>query len=524
MKKRYLHLILILVAILTATLPACIKNDIPYPRIQPNIRTIVAEGQTLDADIDSAQRVVTLHIGEEVNIAKVVLTDITVTPGSHFVNEPDWSAGVDLSKPLHVTLELYQPYVWTIEVDQSIERYFAVKGQVGASVIDVPGRRIIVTLPETANLSAVEVLSAKLGPTGSVCNPPLEGYKIDLTRPFVTMVNVYGQDQLWTIYADVVASTVSTTSVDAWTCVAWVYGSAEEGAEAGFEYRKADTDTWTSLAAEDVTVSNGSLTGCIKHLDPQTEYVVRAVSGVEYGQELTFTTGSAPQLPNHDFENWHREGKIECPWAEGGVEFWGTGNKGAATLGDSNTVPTTDTPTGTGYAAMLMTQWKVVKLAAGSIFSGYYVRTDGTNGVLSFGREFTERPTKVRGMFKYDCKPIDKVPVNDSSFDYLKGQPDTCVVWCALIDSPTPFEIRTKPSDRHLFDPNGSEVIAYGRMACGETVSQYKQFEFELNYKATNRVPKYIIMVGSASEFGDYFVGGVGSTMYLDDLELIYDY
>ena len=35
--------------------------------------------------------------------------------------------------------------------------------------------------------------------------------------------------------------------------------------------------------------------------------------------------------------------------------------------------------------------------------------------------------------------------------------------------------------------------------------------------------PPPIIVVASASKYGDYFAGAVGSTMWLDDLKLIYD-
>ena len=49
-------------------------------------------------------------------------------------------------------------------------------------------------------------------------------------------------------------------------------------------------------------------------------------------------------------------------------------------------------------------------------------------------------------------------------------------------------------------------------------------FEVELQYKATNRRPKYLIVVCAASKYGDYFTGGTGTTLYVDDLSLSYDY
>ena len=50
-----------------------------------------------------------------------------------------------------------------------------------------------------------------------------------------------------------------------------------------------------------------------------------------------------------------------------------------------------------------------------------------------------------------------------------------------------------------------------------------KEFDIPLKYKNLTEKPAYIIIVCSASKYGDYFTGGHGSTMYLDDFELVYD-
>ncbi|MDE6135483.1 MAG: PCMD domain-containing protein, partial [Muribaculaceae bacterium] len=262
------------------------------------------------------------------------------------------------------------------------------------------------------------------------------------------------------------------------------------------------------------------------NLSPLTDYETRVYSGEDFGATVQFTTGPATQVPDSDFENWWLDGKVWCPWLEGGSPFWGTGNVGAATLGNSNTTPTDDTPSGSGYAARLETRFVGIgalgKLAAGNLFAGTYLRTVGTNGVLSFGRPFTERPVKLQGHFKYSMKEISHT--YGKEFANLVGQPDTCIIWVALIDSDEPFEIRTAPSDRHLFDPDGPEVVAYGKMQKGQSVDNYIPFEFELEYKSTSRVPKYIMITASASKYGDYFTGGNGSTLYIDDFKLLYSY
>ena len=128
----------------------------------------------------------------------------------------------------------------------------------------------------------------------------------------------------------------------------------------------------------------------------------------------------------------------------------------------------------------------------------------------------------MQGQFKYNMVDISHTYGNE--YADLVGRPDTCIVWIALIDSAEPFEIRTAPSDRQLFDPAGPEVVAYGQMQMGETVPGYIPFEIELNYTSTSRVPKYILITASASKYGDYFTGGNGSTLYIDDFKLVYHY
>ena len=48
------------------------------------------------------------------------------------------------------------------------------------------------------------------------------------------------------------------------------------------------------------------------------------------------------------------------------------------------------------------------------------------------------------------------------------------------------------------------------------------EFTIPIEYRS-DAMPKYISLVASASYLGDYFVGGDGSTMWLDDLELVYE-
>lgn len=511
-----------------AVVAGCLENNIPYPHIQANFTAFKVSDAARDAVIDTVTRTVTVYLSDAADIENVIVEEYALSPA-----EVEWSdssqylSGIDMSRQLQTTLSLYQDYSWTIKAVQDIERYFTVEQQVGASTIDVPGRRVVAYVSASASLSSLLVTSIKLAGSTAVMSPDISGQRIDFSSPVSVSIDEHGRTVEWALYVIPTDESVSTERVDAWSCVAWLYGSGEEGKDCGFEYRRSDSDTWTRLASSQVTVDGGTFTGRLTGLDPLTSYVARAYSGEDYGSEVDFTTEGVEQMPNSSFDEWWLDGKVWNPWAETDESYWDTGNKGATTLGSSNTYPSDDTPTGSGQSACLETKFVgigvVGKLASGNIFAGRYVKTDGTNGILEFGRPWTLRPTGLRGWFKYHSASISDAP-KGSEFESLKGTPDTGIVWVALIDSDDPFEIRTNPSNRQLFDPDGDEVVAYGKIEWDSDVTEWTQFEFELQYNSTSRVPKYLLCTASASSLGDYFVGGDGSVLMLDDLELLYDY
>ena len=100
------------------------------------------------------------------------------------------------------------------------------------------------------------------------------------------------------------------------------------------------------------------------------------------------------------------DGKVANPWEENSTPFWDTGNIGVTTASQSNSTPTDDTAAGSGKAARLESKNVIVKFAAGNLFTGKFIKVDGTNGILNFGQPFTGRPTKLKGYYKYTTAPI----------------------------------------------------------------------------------------------------------------------
>ncbi|MDE7141656.1 MAG: PCMD domain-containing protein, partial [Muribaculaceae bacterium] len=432
---------------------------------------------------------------------------------------------------LLLTLRLYQAYDWVVRGSQPISRYFTVEGQIGESVIDVAGRRVVVTVPESMGRKEVKVLSAKLGPEGSTMTPDPAGNTYDMTMPLEVKVSVHGREELWEVFCETSLGTVTTVRADAGSQVAWIYGSCLADAAGGVEYRVAGLEQWAQAPRSWITQTGGTFFGRLINLEPETEYEVRAYAtaadgAAEYGAVTRFTTGDLRQLPNSSFDQWSKVKKYDVPWPEGGEPFWDTSNPGSTKAGGSgNVFCSSQTSTGSGYSAELQSQFVNLfgfgQFASGSIYTGTFLGVDGMNGILGFGRPFDQRPVKLRGYFKYNMAEIN---YSNDELKNLIGEPDTCIVWCALTDFNEPMEIRTNPANRSLFDPEAGYTIAYGKMQCGQTVPQFIPFEIELEYKSTQKVPKYIICVAASSKYGDYFTGGTGSTMWVDDLELLYDY
>lgn len=502
----------------------CIKNDLPYPRIAQNILAIAAEGESRPAVIDSLAFDVTLYLNETVDIENVHFSQYSITPGAE--SDPDLMRGAyDLSKPVIVSLTRWQTYDWEIRAVQEIERYFSVEGQIGESVVDPIGHRVIVTMPEGTDLSDLHLERVKLGPSGIThITPALLPGRLDLSYPLRVEVECFGRSAYWTIYAQLSELIVSTASVDAWSEVIWAYGNGPSDVANGFEYRETGAQEWQKVPQTAITQTQGAFSCAIPHLKPLTEYVVRAVSGENIGNEITVKTQGTADIPNGDFEDWCQIGKIIFPFAEGDERFWDSGNTGSSTLGQNLTVSSTDTPTGSGLSAQLTTKFVglagIGKLGAGSIFSGTFVKVDGTNGILDFGREWNLRPTKLKGYFKYRTKDIDYV---STEFADLKGVPDTCAIYVALTDWTAPYEIRTNPRNRNLFDPSAPYVIGYGQLNFSGTMDNWKEFVIDIKYRDTSRIPTYIQITAATSKYGDYFTGGSGAVLWVDQFSFGWD-
>lgn len=337
---------------------------------------------------------------------------------------------------------------------------------------------------------------------------------------------------------------VSSDAATTWSTQATIYGRILDSSitEAHLEYRQAGASNWTSATT---TIDGENLSAIITGLTPGTTYEYRAVCDEFESSAKSITTESALQLSNAGFEGWQEStgSNATLIYAAGDAIFWDSGNHGSATLKKQVTTPDATYKNSGNYSALLTSQ-KVAflgigKFAAGNIFIGQYLKTDGTDGILGWGRPFASRPKALKGYVRYepgtisynDCSISDK----KAEMEALQGQPDQGIIYIAILDdsnkmtasavdsgkeSTWPIVVETKSGQ--LFDVNRGNVVGYGQLIFDATQSDGMiEFEIPIEYFKTDVKAANIAITCSASRNGDYFCGG-DSKMWIDDFELVY--
>lgn len=528
----------IVLSLALAGATACIDNDLPYPVEEIRILSIEGNGFSVGAsDIDPIARTVTLRLEEPTDIAAVEITSATITEGGE--SSVPLTGTFDLRTPLHVTLSRYQEYEWTITADQPIERYFTVAGQIGATEIDVERRTATACVAEGSDLSAVEVTSLKLGAREVTTYYPAMAQLTDFQSVRYVYLTAHGRTERWSLYVVETDIKVQFTAVDVWARIAWLSAAAQEGGANGFRYRRSGTEEWTEVPQEAITSAAGSFSAKVTGLDPETGYDFVAWADEEESPVESRTTEAAPVLPNDGFERWCTIKEIVYPYGDGETPYWGTGNIGASIANTTLTEGVADPRPGSAgqLAARLTSKFANIvgigKFAAGNLFTGTYVRNDGTHGIVHFGRPFTGHPTKLRGWVKFTCGEIDRIgSTTPPGVTIRQGDPDNGMIYIAVGDwdpavyggdEESPVEVATRQIETTAFDPNSEAVIGYGEMPLAKSIDTWQEFEIELDYRSTGRRPTHLVIVCSASRWGDYFTGSTKSVMWVDDFELVYE-
>lgn len=329
------------------------------------------------------------------------------------------------------------------------------------------------------------------------------------------------------------ATDVSYTTT---TFVATIVKPDELTGNVGFNYREKGTADWTFVAG---TNNGTTLTTTVDNLKFGTTYEYCAVAGGYTSPAKELTTLTPPQLPNASFEQTSTHSDKALMFSADPNDFyWDSGNHGSQKMSKNVTEVTTKYFHSGKQGLCLHSQFVGLgslagKFAAGNIFVGKYLATEGMDGVLGWGRPFNcpIRPKALKVWARYE--PVNITHDDTSALPSVnKGDPDNGIVYIALVTDQSmsyksetwPQIVKTSSSSRQLFDPSGSNVVAYGEhvFTSATTESGLVEITIPLNDVNPNLTVSNIIIVASASRYGDYFVGGNGSLLYLDDFELVY--
>lgn len=327
------------------------------------------------------------------------------------------------------------------------------------------------------------------------------------------------------------ATDVSYTTT---TFVATIVKPDELTGNVGFNYREKGASDWIFVAG---TNNGTTLTATVDNLKFGTPYEYCAVAGGYTSPAKELTTLTPPQLPNASFEQTSTASDKALMFSADPNDFyWDSGNHGSQKMSKNVTEVTTKYFHSGKQGLCLHSQFVgfgsyAGKFAAGNIFVGKYLATEGMDGVLGWGRPFNcpIRPKALKVWARYE--PVNITHDDTSALPSVsKGDPDNGIVYIALVtDQTMSYNSETWPqivktSSSQLFDPSGSNVVAYGEhvFTSATTEPGLVEITIPLNDVNPSLTVSNIIIVASASRYGDYFVGGNGSLLYLDDFELVY--
>ena len=361
-------------------------------------------------------------------------------------------------------------------------------------------------------------------------------------------VSVDGTETVYTFTFNVsteASTKLGAEAANAWSNFAYLEGSILSSSEEldpasmHFEYKKADAEEWQTIAAN-YNSGNQKFTATLTGLTPATQYAYRLAyekSGNTYAsEEVSFTTEAITELHNGNLDTWSQSGSTWYPGSssEAGNTtcFWNTSNPGTsqglgAIGGAVNPTQGVTSPVHTpgGKAAELKSTVKAGVFAAASLYTGSFngLVVSSMSANMEFGKPFTSRPSALHGFYKYTPAVINTVDRIPDGVSIIKDETmDQCAIFIALATKS--FQFNNKKEEEYIDYANDPAIIAYGELPSGAATSgdNYTEFTIPLIYKSLTEKPTHIIIVCSASKYGDYMTGGVGSTMYVDDLELLY--
>lgn len=312
-------------------------------------------------------------------------------------------------------------------------------------------------------------------------------------------------------------------------------------------WREKGTENWNTIANNELSYDNESRTYSIAKYDGMEankdyEYMAMYGDAASKSNTISFKTQQEEQIYNGGFETWTTVSRVTNANASG-VTYWGSSNNGTS---GNNTTKTTAIKHSGEASAKLANKSVFGILASGSIFTGKFVDLIGMSGAkLDWGVPFTSRPTALKGYLSYapgkiNCgdapSGIANVPAKNSN--------DVGQIFCVLLHTTDqnnsggvgPLRVGGnsqsgdyKKSTEINWDTD-PRIVAYGLMLLKEdgespkygAGTSFVDFTIDLEYHDLETIPNYMLIVCSASQYGDYFYGSDTSILYVDDFSFEY--
>lgn len=523
----------IILAVLSACIVSCMfENNMSYPVVLGEFTSFEVKGAE-SVIIDPESRTVEVVLDEASELNAVEVVGYTLSKDTHLVEEiPDV---LDLTTPKFFTLQTYQDYKWTICAVQPVERYINVTNQVSDTEFNLAERIAIVHVTDNQRLQNVTFNSMKLERVGAefisttgYLNEDGQSIEETVSVDFPMTLNCVmlryfdidykGEKIRWTVKVVQEAVDMKITSVNAWATKVQVKGIFDGMSSPVIQYKKASETEW--IEVNDAVIAGIGISAEITGLQSNTAYQVRLACDGEYSTVSDFTTEDAAQLYNFSFDEWWLDGKVWYPYQQNTASdmmVWDSANKGAANFIGSSTTPD-DIFAVSGSSARMESKYAVIAFAAGNLYTGKFGKIAGVGAELDWGTPFTSRPTALKGYFSYIPKAIDRVK---APYEDLAGQMDKCQILVLLTDWDKPFRINTT-AGKFVDVATDPGIIAHAVMESDRPTEGFEEFILPLEYRDMERKPKYVVVACCASYLGDYFTGGEGSLMHVDEFEFVY--
>ena len=278
------------------------------------------------------------------------------------------------------------------------------------------------------------------------------------------------------------------------------------------------------------------LSGTERNFNTPQEYTVTAADGV-WKKTYIISVIDTELATNYNFEDTlggkkyyifvEREGgKVVMEWASGNAGYAMTGV--AKTAADYPTFQITDGKAGKCLSLVTRStgffgQIAGMPIAAGNLFIGSFDVSNAMSNPLKatkFGLPFRHVPTYLAGYYKYkagDQFTEGGKPVN--------GKRDICDIYAIMYE--TSESVPTLDGTNAFTSPN---LISTARINNAKETNEWTYFKLPFTTLPGKFIDKEKLMDGkyniaivfTSSLEGDHFNGAIGSTLLIDEAELIY--